>query len=350
MAVPGAVARRKEQEEADLRAQGLDPHGAPIDLQQPTGATPATPAAPAAPAAIPDDPAALRARIAELEGAQSTQSGRASAAAREVEELKQRLEVINGNRTFLESKLGELTQELETLRNQNEELARKQTSSTIASALDDTGPTPEQIKEYGADGIDFVERVVKRTMAGVLRPLVEQMSSMEKALGRVKEIDAKVPMLESAASVAHLSAARAKELEFLRTEVIPYFPDFETVRNTTEWKEYLQKDVPGRGYKVGQLLQTHRQAYNAAGIRTVIGGFYDERKLKPSLDSLSVPAKTGGDAPAAPAPEKLKASEYKQKLKDFTSKRLPKVEWEAYRTRWDQAIAAGNVEMDVDIR
>lgn len=349
MAVPGAVARRKEQEEAGLRAQGLDPNGAPIDLQQPA-ASPVAPAVAPAPVATPDDPAALRARIAELESAQSTQSGRASAAAREVEELKQRLEVINGNRTFLETKLGELSQELETLRTQNEELARKQTTSSIASSLDDTGPTPEQVKAYGEDGIDFVERVVKRTMATVIRPLIEQMAVMEKTLGRVKEIDAKVPMLESAASVAHLSAARTKELEFLRAEVLPYFPDFESVRNTPEWKEYLQKDVPGRGYKVGQLLQTHRQAYNAAGIRTVIGGFYDERKSKPSLDSLSVPAKTGGDAPAAPTPEKMKASEYKQKLKDFTSKRLPKADWEAYRARWDQAIAAGNVEMDVDIR
>lgn len=349
MAVPGAVTRRMEQEEAGLRAQGLDPNGAPLELQQP-GAAPAPAAPSAAPAGVPDDPAALRARIAELEGAQSTQSGRASAAAREVEELKQRLEVINGNRTFLETKVGELSQELEALRTQNEELARKQTTSSIASALDDTGPTPEQIKEYGAEGIDFVERVVKRSMAAVVRPLIEQMAAMEKTLGRVKEIDAKVPMLESAASVAHLSAARSKELEFLRTEVIPYFPDFETVRNTPEWKEYLQKDVPGRGYKIRELLQTHRQAYNAAGIRTVIGGFYDERKSKPSLDSLSVPAKTGGDAPTAPAPEKLKASEYKQKLKDFTSKRLPKADWEAYRARWDHAIAAGNVEMDVDIR
>jgi len=350
MPVPGAVARRIERDAAELRAQGLDPNGAPLDMQSGAPAPGAIDPVALAPASTPDDSAALRARISELESAESTQSGRASAATREVEELKQRFELVNGNRTFLEGKIGELSQQIEALQSQNTEMSRKNATSSIAASLDDSGPTPEQTKEYGPEGIDFVERVVKRSMAGVMRPLLEQLASMETALGRVKELDAKVPMLESAANVAHMSNARAKELEFLRTEVIPYFADFETVRNTPEWKEYLQKAVPGRGYKIGELLQTHRQSSNAVGIRTVIGGFYDSRKVQPSLDSLSVPAKTGGNAPMAPTPDKMKASEYKQNLKDFTSKRLPKAEWEAFRARWDQAIASGNVDMDVEIR
>lgn len=348
MAVPGAVTRRREQEEAELRAQGLDPNGAPLDLQVPT--TPAPNVSPP-PTDTPSPPVVDD--VSRLQAELSTQNGRLSAAAREAEELKRQLEVVSGNRSFLEQKLTELTEQVEQLRSQNEELAQQRASSSIdkvVSSLDETGPTEAQLKEFGADSADFVQRIVKQQMAAVIKPLIERLAAMEKVLSRVKEIDGKLPQLETAAQVAHINDARARELEFLRKEILPHYPDFETVRGTQDWRDYLMKDVPGRGYKIGQLLKTYREASDAVGIRTLIGAFYDTKTSKPSLDSLSVPAKTGADAPMKPTVAKMKASEYKQMLRDFTSKRLPKADWDAYRTRWDQALSAGNVEMDVELR
>lgn len=345
MAVPGAVTRRKEQEEAELRAQGLDPNGAPLAMQLGDDPAPA-PAAPATPAPNTDDVNRLQAEL-------STQNGRLSAAAREAEELKKQLEIVNGNRGFLESKMTELTEQVAALQRQNEELAQRQSSASIAgvvSSLDDTGPTEAQVKEFGADSVDFIERVTKRQLAAVVKPLIERLTTMEKVLGRVKEIDGKLPQLESAAQVAHINDARAREMDFLRKEILPHYSDFETVRSTPEWRAYLMKDVPGRGYKIGQLLKTYRESSDAVGIRTLIGAFYDTKTSKPTLDSLSVPGKTGADAPEKPAVPKMKSSEYKANLKDFTSKRMSKADWEAYRARWDAAITAGNIEMDVELR
>jgi hypothetical protein len=171
---------------------------------------------------------------------------------------------------------------------------------------------------------------------------------MEKQLVRIKDIDAKLPRLEQSAKVADINTARSREEQFLRTEVLPYFKDFETVRSTPEWKEYLSRDT-GKGYPIGILLKTYREQGDAAGIRAVLGGFYEKRN-KPSLDSLAVPAKSAADTPNTGSPTKMKASEYKANLRAMTSKRMSKQDWEAYRVRWDQALQAGNVEMDTELR
>jgi len=352
MAIPSAVTRRKEKDEEALRQQGLDPNGAPIDVQ--TNATfsppPPTPSPTADPGST-ETPEALRARIAELEGLLQTQNGRASANSREVEDLKRQLAAVNDNRSFLETKLTELTSQVEDLRTKAETQSSTAVAS-VASSLDESGPTAQQMEAFGPESVDFVERVLKRTLASVIKPVVSRLGEIEKQLGAVKEINAKIPQLESGATVAHLNEARMRELEFLRKEIIPYFKDFEEVRETQEWRDYLAQDVPGRGYKVGQLLQSYRKTADAIGLRTLIGAYYEQRKSKSSqsLDSLAVPAKTGADAPPKPVTPKMKASEYKQNLRDFTSKRMPKAEWEAYRTRWDQAVASGQVEMDVELR
>lgn len=349
MAVPGAVMRRKEQQEAELRAQGFDPNGAPLAMQTGDESAPTAPAAPAPAAPVAQTPD----EVTRLQNELSTQNGRLSAAAREAEDAKRQLEIVNANRGFLESKLSELTEQVTALQRQNEELAAQRVTSNVdqvVSALDSTGPTEAQLKEFGDDSVDFIQRVTKRELAGVIKPLIERLAAMEKVLGRVKEIDGKLPQLESAAQVAHINDARARELEFLRKEILPHYPDFETVRGTPEWRAYLMKDVPGRGYKIGQLLKTYRESSDAVGIRTLIGTFYDTKTSKPSLESLSVPAKTGADAPEKPATPKMLASEYKQKLRDFTSKRLSREEWDAYRARWEAAISSGNVEMDIELR
>lgn len=347
MAVPSAVTQRIQRETDALRAQGLDPNGAPPAPVVEVTPTPAAPsAAPAAPAPT-DDAAALRARNAELEQELRTQSGRVSATASELAELKTRFDVINSNRSFLETSVTEQAAKIQQLEQAREEHGIAQQVQSVVGSLDDTGPTEAQLKEYG-DSLDFVQKVVRQQLAAVVKPLIAKLADMEKRLERVKEIDSRLPKIEESVQISDLAAARSREEQYIRTEVLPHFPDFESVRNTKEWKEYLARDT-GRGFAVGQLLKTYRQSGDANGIRAVIGGFY-ERKAKPSLDSLAVPGKSAADAPLTPVAAKMKSSEYKANLKAFTFKRMSKADWDAYRTRWDQAIQSGNVEMDEEIR
>lgn len=351
MAVPQVVQQRMAREAAELVAQGIDPNGPPPGASVPVSTPAQAPASPAplAPAPI-DDAAALRAENERLKQELSTQGGRVSATASEIAELKQRLELINSNRTFLESNVTEQAAEVERLKAELAEAQARGVKSqvqTIASSLDESGPTKEQIDQYG-ESQDFVERIVRRQLAVVIKPLVQQIADMEKLLNRVKDIDAKIPQLEKSAQVADINVARQREEQFLRAEVIPHFPDFEQVRNTPEWKAYLQRDT-GRGYPNGALLKLYREQGDAQGIRAVLGAFYEKRS-KPTLDSLAVPAKTTADAPPAPAVPKMKASEYKANLKALTSKKMTKEAWDAYRTRWEQALNAGNVEMDTELR
>jgi hypothetical protein len=302
-----------------------------------------------APAPV-DDAASLREENERLRAELSTQGGRVSSTASEIADLKQRLELINSNRSFLEQSATELAtknQELERRLEDVQASTNKARAFSVAESLDESGPTKEQIDQYG-DSKDFVERVVKQQMASVIKPLVMQIAEMEKLLARVKDIDAKLPKLEQSAKVADINTARSREEQFLRTEVLPYFKDFETVRNTPEWKEYLSRDT-GKGYPIGMLLKTYREQGDAVGIRAVLGGFY-ERKSKPTLDSLAVPAKSAADAPNTSPTAKMKASEYKANLRSMTSKRMSKEDWEAYRARWDHALQAGNVEMDTELR
>lgn len=349
MAVPSAVARRAERDAAELRDAGFDPNGAPLAVQvpvvDPTVPTSATPAAPI------DDPVALKARIAELEAAASTQNGRVSANAQEVTTLKQQLEIVNGNRSFLEGKLTELTDKVNAMESENTTLKNTSTVSAVDKAVADLAGaeiTAKDREEFG-DSIDMVQRVTKAQMAAVVGPLVERLKVIENAMGRLKELD-KLPSLEESARVASIETARNKEMEFLRKEILPHYADFETVRLTQQWKDYLGQEIPGRGIKVGHLLRTYRQTMDAVGLRSILAAYYDKHTDKPTLDSLVVPAKTNADAPQASAPTKIKASEYKQNLRDFTSKKMLKADWEAFRARWDQAISTGNVEMDVEIR
>lgn len=352
MAVPSVVRQRMDQEADALRQQGIDPNGPPPGVASvaPVASVPSSLPTPQ-PTTPTDDAAALRARNAELEQELRTQNGRVSAQATELQELKQRFDVINGNRAFLETSITEQAARSQELERKLQELQAQgvtQQVQSVVGSLDEGGPTEEQKKEFG-DSLDFVQRVVRQQLASVVKPLIAKLADMEKRLDRVKEIDSRLPHIEESVKVTDMQMARSREEQFIRAEVLPHFPDFETVRNTKEWKEYLSRDT-GRGYQVGQLLKTYRQANDAQGIRAVIGGFYEQRKSKPSLDSLAVPGKSAADAPETPAPAKMKASEYQANLRAFTSKRLSKQDWDAYRARFEQALNAGNVEMDAELR
>lgn len=367
MAVPSAVTRRKEQDAAALRNAGINPDsGAPIDVQATT--TPAVaevapaPAAPtfhfttpntAQPATPTDDVAELKAKIAGLEQQLSTQNGRASSSTTELEQATQRNALLEQNRQFLENSLQELTGKLEKLQEENNQLARSQTASGVTKVLQDLEQpltfTEEEQRDF-KDSAPFIQKVVKQTMAAALKPVIEQINVLSAAMGKVDQLDKRLPELGTAVQAASTQARQMAEQQFFQREVTAHFPDFLTVKETPEWKAYVHTDIPGRGIKIGQLLVTYQKMNNAPGIRAVLQNFYDQRASRPTLNSLAVPAKTSGDVPAAPEPVKLKSSEYNRNLNDFVMKRMSKPDWEAYKAKWDAAFNANNVEFDAPVR
>lgn len=358
MAVPSAVIRRREAEEAALRAQGIDPNAPPIATLN-GGDTPSSQpqSAPVQPvtehiSASDDDAAALRARIAELEQEIRTNSGRASTSQQELERARRTQETIQENRQFLERTVQEQQERIEALTKQVEESTRTATQTTTDRALNEfteaSDPTPQELDVFGQDTVNFVAKVARKQMAAAVKPMLDRLKAIEGALGRLKDLD-KLPVLEQSVRATAADTERRASDDFFRKEVLAYFPDFEQVRDTDAWKGYLNQEVPGRGIKVGQLLQFYHNNHNAVGARAVLTTYYDAKKALPTRDSLAVPDKARTEGRPAGAKPRYKASEYQVKLRQFINKKLSKADWETYKAEFDQALAEDRIDRDAAI-
>lgn len=346
MAVPSAVKRQRERLEAQLGLQTPDEISSPVDTNDPTlSLVPPVPeigiqSANPEPVAQPDV-AAKDARIAELEQLLRTRDGQTSASTREANEARARAELLASQVASLEEAVTELQKQKETAESM---AAARRADADFPSLEDVPDLSPEELKTFGDDSVGFVKKLSKRELLSYVRPLVAKVQALEKSLARLSDLD-KLPQLENVVKNAQAESQRVKDEEFFRTEVLAHFPDFTKVRETQEWKDYLAADIPGKGIKIGHLLNHYRLAHDAANIRATIQGYYDQRKDKPSLASLAVPSKTQTEGSPVQKP-KLKASEYKEKLKQFTQRQLPKADWENFKTVFNTALAEGRVEHD----
>ena len=361
MAVPSAVTRRREQEEANLRAQGIDPNAPPVatlngNADAPQQPEPSPASAPAGSngvvASDGETEQQLRERIAELKQEVRTNSGRSSTAQTDLDRTKRTLETIQENRQFLERTVQEQTEQIDTLRKQLEESNRMATQSTTDRALAEFNevpdPTPEELTTFGTDTVAFVTKLARKQVAAAVKPMMDRMKAVEGALGRLKDLD-KLPQLEQSVKATAADTEKRVSDEFFRKEILIHFPDFETVRNGDAWKTYLNQEVPGRGMKVGHLLQHYHNVHNAVGVRAVLTTYYDAQKATPTRDSLAVPDKARTESrPGGPKP-RMKASEYQFKLRQFINKKLPKTEWESYKAEFDAALADDRVDRDANI-
>jgi hypothetical protein len=366
-AVPSAVARRREAEEAALRAQGIDPNAPPVATLNGggngNGDSPA-PDAPESTAPAGPDPREstaagggeteqqLRERIAELEQEVRTNSGRSSTAQTELERSKRALDTVQENRQFLERTVQEQQESIEQLRKQLEESSRTATLSTTDRALAEFNevpePTAQELSTFGEDTVSFVTKLARKQVAAAVKPMVDRMKAIEGALGRLKDLD-KLPGLEQSVKATAAQNERQASDEFFRKEILTYFPDFETVRDTDAWKTYLNQEVPGRGMKVGNLLTFYHNNHNSIGVRAVLTSYYDAKKAAPSRDSLAVPGKAQTEGKPNGAKPRFRASEYQVKLRQFINKKLPKADWETYKANFDAALNDDRVERDATI-
>lgn len=347
MAVPTAVRRKREQQEAEYAALMANAPSADEVLQSvpdtPVQSVPDVAVPQVAPVAASQSQADSRdSRIAELEQLLRTRDGQASQSMRELNESKQRLDLMASQIAALEEANTNLMQQKETA----EALATAKRTSL--PSLDEVHEvTPDELEKFGADSVNFVSKLSKRELQALIKPLFEKVSSMETALARVSDLD-KLPQLETSIKNVQAESQRVKDEEFFRVEVLGRFPDFVNVRTTPEWKEYLATDVPDKGYKIGHMLNHYRLLHDGSNIRSIIQGFYDRKEARPTLASLTVPSKTQTEGTVVTKP-KLKASTYRDKLRAFTQRKLPKVEWETFKTEFNTAMNEGRVEMDAQL-
>ncbi len=343
MAVPTAVKRQRERLEAELglntkpEGEGLLEGDPSLSLAPPVETPPVIESTPPE---LPDV-AAKDARIAELEQLLRTRDGQTSASTREANDAKARAELLASQVASLEEAVTELQKQKETA----ESLAAARRADSDIPSLDDVAdPTPEEIEKFGDDSVRFVNQLSKKQLVGYVRPLMAKVAALEKSLARLSDLD-RLPQLENVVKNAQAESQRVKDEEFFRTEVLAHFPDFTKVRETQEWKDYLAADIPGKGIKNGHLLNHYRLMHDAANIRAFIQGYVDQTKSRTTLASLATPGKTQTEGSPVQKP-KLKASEYKAKLKAFTQRQLPKADWEDFKTVFNTALAEGRVEHD----
>lgn len=340
--VPTAVLRQREKLEAELgmRADGTPstpPPAQPPDLSLVQPSAPETP--PATPAA--PDAATLQARVDELEHLLKTRDGQTSASMREANEARQREGILTSQVQALEEGLATLQKQLETA---EARAASKAADATLPSLDGVEELTPQEIELFGKDSVGFVEKLTKKQLVSYFKPMLAKLEAMEKQLDRVRELD-KLPQLEKVVKEAESETQRVREEDFFRNEILKHYPDFEEVRETQAWRDYLAADIPGRGIKNHHLLNQYRLARNAPGIRSIIQAHYDAVKIKPTLASLATPRGTSTEGTPVVKP-RVKASEYNAKLRQFTSRQLSKKEWDAFKSEFQAAYDEGRVDMD----
>lgn len=351
MAVPSAVKARQVREAAALAAQGIDPDGPPQAVQhEPFSAPDADAVQTPSTAAAEQSVADLQSEIAALKQKISTHDGRVSATAQDNEQLKKTLDAVQANREFLESKLTEAVEQLNKAQADLQELRSKSTTEAadgVLSQLEKTRDlTPQEEAEFGKESVEFVQLLARKEIASALKPLLAEMKTLREALGRLTEIDRKLPQLEQSVQLTAKERALAQQEKWVTDEIIPQFSDFREVRKSKEWLDYLQSKTQ-TGQTVGQFLAHQYQLNNPAGARTIIKVFYDRRESKPNLDSLATPAKVATDTGTQQnreAKPRLKESDYRAKLTLFTQRRLPKADWEAYKLMFAEAQREGRVD------
>jgi hypothetical protein len=345
MAVPSAIKRQRERLEAELAAGAIpaaDEISAPVNPDVDTE-VPAAPEVIPAPVVSepPTDVTAFKTRIAELEHLLKTRDGQTSKATRDADEARSRADILAAQVSHLEEAVAEIQKQKDTV----EALATAKRVDADFPSMDEVGDiSPEEREKFGDDSVAFVSKLSNREQLKYIKPLLAKVQALEKSLARLSDLD-RLPQLESAVKNSQAEAQRVKDDEFFREEVLAHYPDFPKTKDSPEWKAYITTELPGKGMKIGNLLNHYRLMHDPVNIRAVIQGFYDHRGQNTSLASLAVPKNTQTEGTPVSKP-KYKASEYQAKLKQWYSKQLPQAEWDKFKTVFNTAMDEGRVEMD----
>ena len=231
---------------ADLRTQPAAP----------AAAAPPPPAAPAAPAATPPQPpvdeASWEHKFKVLQGKYNA----------EVPRLHEQNRTLSGEIQGIKAQLASTQSLLTTLGQQQ-----------AASAVIPVSPTglvkDEEVKAFGADLYDFIQRTAKEAIL----PQVGQMVSQQVA-----------PMtqqvLQQGAAVQQVAQQQAKTAEELTyTELDRLVPDWEQVNGSAEFGNWLYEQDPYSGARRGDMLAQAFKNGDAPRVAQFFTGFRKENAV-----------------------------------------------------------------------
>lgn len=323
---------------------------APAPATVPTAPAPVQPvAAPVAPAAQPDDTAAELARLrAETEELKRRQSG-ADKARSDAELLAQ---TLAEQASIMQEQLRRMQAENEALATsrQAEVQAQVEQAAEVALPLSDAALTDAEKTKFGPETEAFVNKLIDARLRTVLSPL----------LGRVKELSQfRSEIGTRVATTEQATAAMAKPMlkvigkGFLEEEIIPHFPDFNTRKQSPEWKKFISETEPGTGRKYADLLRDTMATQDALVARNLIGHFYLRHPSQPAAtptgmatEPSTVASGAGtGSPPVSPTQTvaEFPFSKYKNATAAFSKKQITRDQLHAIKAEYEAAAQAGKV-------
>lgn len=289
----------KEYHEA-LNAPPVDPNAPPAD---PNAPAPAAPAASAEPVATPADPNAPPA--APAPAATPPQEG-----------YEQKYKVLQGKYNAevprLQNQVRELT---ERSRNQDSEMNLMRNLLASLNAQRETAPVPaqatppvhdklvkdEEVREFGADLIDVMRRVVREENASLL-PEIDR---------RVAPVAQRVDQVAQAAQQVGARVARSDQQSVL-AQLESAVPNWQEMNEDQGFLEWLDQVDPYSGHKRGALLQVAYKAHDGPRVVAFFSGYLKEHAVV--------------TPPAAPTPSAVPAppAQGQKKLEQFVAPGTPK--------------------------
>lgn len=275
-----ANALAKEFQEAQ-NAPPVDPNAPPADPNAPAPA--AAPAASGEPVTPPADPNAQPATPAQ--------------AAPPQEGYEQKYKVLQGKYNAevprLQNQVRELT---ERQRSHDSEMNLMRNLLASLNAQRETAPAPaqatppardklvkdEEVREFGADLIDVMRRVVREEHASLL-PEIDR---------RVAPVTQRVEQVAQAAQQVGARVARSDQQSVL-AQLESAVPNWEELNGDEDFLEWLDQVDPYSGHKRGAMLQQAYKAHDGPRVVAFFSGYLKEHAV---VTPPAVPA-----TPAVPA-------------------------------------------------
>lgn len=293
----------KEYTASLQQQQPVDPNAPPADPNAPAPAAPAAsgepaappvdpnapPAAPAAPAAAPLSPQDAEHKYKVLQGKYNAEVPRLQARDREnTEAIRQLREQLTATQNLLASLS-----------------AQRETAPAAVPQPTPAAPTrlvkDEEVREFGADLIDVMRRVVREENATLL-PEIDR---------RVAPVAQRVDQVAQHTQQVGARVARSDQQSVL-TQLADAVPNWEELNGDQGFLEWLDQVDPFSGYKRGALLNQAYKSHDGPRVVAFFSGYLKEHAV---VTPPAVPA-----IPAAPAP----AAQTQKRLEQFVAPGTPK--------------------------
>lgn len=274
----------KEFQEAQ-NAPPVDPNAPPADPNAPAPAAPAASSEPATPPADPAQPPAAPAAAQPLpqEGYEQKYKVLQGKYNAEVPRLQNQVRELTERQRTHDSEMNLMRNLLASLNAQRETAPAAPAQATPPAR--DKLVKDEEVREFGADLIDVMRRVVREENASLL-PEIDR---------RVAPVAQRVDQVAQAAQQVGARVARSDQQSVL-AQLEDKVPNWQELNEDAGFLEWLEQVDPYSGYKRGALLQQAYKAHDGPRVVAFFSGYLKEHAVVTPPANPTPPA-----APAQPA-------------------------------------------------